>query len=172
MDSDDITQIAFMDARRLGRIRLCASPLTEPPISSLGFDPVLSMPSLKDFSVSVLKRACPIKALLLDQSFSAGVGNYVAGGLSPVPIGSSVSDRLMDDRWNFVSCPRSSWTTMQHFDRNSSSRTAFSDFGCLSHCCGGKGRWHEISWKLVVQASMGMYLLLLTTPWVLITVNI
>lgn len=98
MDSDDITQIAFMDARRLGRIRLCASPLTEPPISSLGFDPVLSMPSLKDFSVSVLKRACPIKALLLDQSFSAGVGNYVAGGLSPVPIGSSVSDRLMDDR--------------------------------------------------------------------------
>ncbi|KAH8086602.1 AtMMH-1 [Cristinia sonorae] len=75
---EDIVQLAFMDARRLGRIRLCQDPLTEPPISTLGFDPILSMPSLDDFRSSVLKRTCPIKALLLDQSFSAGVGNWVA----------------------------------------------------------------------------------------------
>jgi len=79
---DDVTgevdQLAFLDARRLGRIRLCASPLSEPPISELGFDPILSMPPLDDFSASVLKRSCPIKALLLDQTFSAGVGNWVA----------------------------------------------------------------------------------------------
>lgn len=68
-----------MDARRLGRIRMCASPLKEPPISQLGFDPILSMPPLEGFSPLVLKRSCPIKALLLDQSFSAGVGNWVAG---------------------------------------------------------------------------------------------
>ena len=67
-----------MDARRLGRIRLCNDPLREPPISELGFDPILSMPTLEDFSAKVLKRSCPIKALLLDQSFSAGVGNWVA----------------------------------------------------------------------------------------------
>ncbi|KAI0932720.1 hypothetical protein AcW1_000242 [Taiwanofungus camphoratus] len=73
-----ITELAFLDARRLGRIRLCASPLTEPPISSLGFDPILSMPGLEHFKKGVLKRSCPIKALLLDQSFSAGVGNWVA----------------------------------------------------------------------------------------------
>ncbi|KZP15254.1 AtMMH-1 [Athelia psychrophila] len=73
-----VTQLAFVDARRLGRIRLCASPMTEPPISALGFDPILSMPSLVDFVTSMKKRTCPIKALLLDQSFSAGVGNYVA----------------------------------------------------------------------------------------------
>ncbi|KAK1226969.1 hypothetical protein PQX77_010037 [Marasmius sp. AFHP31] len=36
------------------------------------------MPTLDDFSTLVLKRSCPIKALLLDQSFSAGVGNWVA----------------------------------------------------------------------------------------------
>jgi len=71
--------LAFLDARRLGRIRLRASPLTEAPISELGFDPILSMPSLEDFTSSVLKRSCPIKALLLDQTFSAGVGNWVAG---------------------------------------------------------------------------------------------
>ncbi|KAJ7226011.1 DNA glycosylase/AP lyase [Mycena pura] len=72
------TQLAFLDARRLGRIRLCQTPLTEPPISDLGFDPILSMPSIEEFELLVLKRSCPIKALLLDQSFSAGVGNWVA----------------------------------------------------------------------------------------------
>ncbi|THH17223.1 hypothetical protein EW146_g3547 [Bondarzewia mesenterica] len=76
--STTVTEIAFLDARRLGRIRLVKSPLNEPPISSLGFDPILSMPSLDDFKQLVSKRSCPIKALLLDQSFSAGVGNWVA----------------------------------------------------------------------------------------------
>ncbi|KAI9460155.1 hypothetical protein BJY52DRAFT_1263338 [Lactarius psammicola] len=74
----EVTEVAFLDARRLGRIRLCKSPLAEPPISNMGFDPILSMPDFGDFSRGVLKRACPIKALLLDQSFSAGVGNWVA----------------------------------------------------------------------------------------------
>ncbi len=37
------------------------------------------MPKLEQFKALVLKRSCPIKALLLDQSFSAGVGNWVAG---------------------------------------------------------------------------------------------
>jgi len=74
----EAVQIAFLDARRLGRVRLCQTPLTEPPISNMGFDPIISMPSLEDFRRVVLKRTCPIKALLLDQSFSAGVGNWVA----------------------------------------------------------------------------------------------
>ncbi|KAL7285833.1 hypothetical protein ACG7TL_000942 [Trametes sanguinea] len=78
-DSDEEeTQVAFLDARRLGRVRLCKTPLTEPPISALGFDPILSMPDPDDFKKAVRKRSCPIKALLLDQSFSAGVGNWVA----------------------------------------------------------------------------------------------
>lgn len=72
-------ELAFLDVRRLGRIRLCAEPLNEPPISKLGFDPILSMPTLEDFTPQVLKRKAPIKAVLLDQSFSAGVGNWVAG---------------------------------------------------------------------------------------------
>lgn len=74
-----LTEIAFVDARRLGRIRLCQSPMDEPPICDLGFDPILSMPSLEDFSALLLKRTCPVKALLLDQSFSAGIGNWLAG---------------------------------------------------------------------------------------------
>lgn len=78
-DAGENVEVAFLDARRLGRVRLCSSPLTEPPISTLGFDPLLSMPDLQYFSKGVLKRTCPIKALLLDQSFSAGIGNWVAG---------------------------------------------------------------------------------------------
>ncbi|KAG8965670.1 hypothetical protein FRC03_000305 [Tulasnella sp. 419] len=78
LDDSPAVQIAFRDPRRLARIRLCQDPLKEPPISELGFDPILSMPELEDFKHLVLKRGCPIKALLLDQSFSAGVGNWVA----------------------------------------------------------------------------------------------
>ncbi|CAE6516483.1 unnamed protein product [Rhizoctonia solani] len=77
-DTQPATQLAFIDARRLGRIRLAREPLKEHPISELGFDPILSMPELKEFKAMVLKRTCPVKALLLDQSFSAGVGNWVA----------------------------------------------------------------------------------------------
>ena len=55
--------------------------MEEPPISALGFDPILSMPSVEDFAEKVLARSCAIKALLLDQSFSAGVGNWIAGPL-------------------------------------------------------------------------------------------
>jgi formamidopyrimidine-DNA glycosylase len=74
------TEIAFRDARRLGRIRLCSSPHNEPPISELGFDPLLSMPTFSDFSALLQKRkGIAVKALLLDQTFSAGVGNWIAG---------------------------------------------------------------------------------------------
>lgn len=81
-DDEEAQQVAFIDPRRLGRIRLCKTPLTEPPISTLGFDPVISMPDFEYFKKGVLKRSCPVKALLLDQSFSAGVGNWVAGSSS------------------------------------------------------------------------------------------
>ncbi|TFK57594.1 AtMMH-1 [Heliocybe sulcata] len=77
-ETDTVAQLAFLDPRRLGRIRLCASPMNDPPISTLGFDPILSMPSLDEFTPMVIKRKCPIKALLLDQTFSAGIGNWVA----------------------------------------------------------------------------------------------
>jgi formamidopyrimidine-DNA glycosylase len=85
-ESGPTTQLAFLDARRLSRIRLCASPLLEPPISALGFDPILSMPSFDAFKPLVLKTARPIKALLLDQSFSAGVGNWLAGNFIPINV--------------------------------------------------------------------------------------
>lgn len=64
----------------MARLRLVhgKDPLLEDPINKLGFDPVLNLPAADVFNKMVLKRAVPVKALLLDQSFSAGVGNWVA----------------------------------------------------------------------------------------------
>jgi formamidopyrimidine-DNA glycosylase len=56
----------------LGRLRLIAGdPLLCEPISKLGFDPLQNLPDLDDFTTRIGKRAVPIKALLLDQAFSA-----------------------------------------------------------------------------------------------------
>lgn len=53
-------------------------PFLSAPLNKLGFDPIHNLPSFDTFSKLVLRRAVPIKALLLNQSFSAGVGNWVA----------------------------------------------------------------------------------------------
>src|SRR5438876_7071303 len=82
-------RLAMTNPRRLGRIRLVNDPENEPPISLLGFDPLLEMPPLKVFTALLAKRKAPIKAVLLDQTFAAGVGNWVAdevlyqAGLAP-----------------------------------------------------------------------------------------
>ncbi|KAL7750962.1 hypothetical protein RI367_003542 [Sorochytrium milnesiophthora] len=78
------TQFAFCDARRLARIRVVRLATTDDsirehkPLSELGFDPVLCMPSKDTFASMVQQRGPPIKALLLDQGFSAGIGNWIA----------------------------------------------------------------------------------------------
>jgi formamidopyrimidine-DNA glycosylase len=66
------------DARRFGRVLLANEPLLEPPISDLGFDPWLDRISPTHFTYAVRARSAPIKAILLDQSFAAGVGNWIA----------------------------------------------------------------------------------------------
>jgi formamidopyrimidine-DNA glycosylase len=70
--------LAMTDARRLGRIRLREDPRTEPPISLLGFDALHDLPSPAAFRAYLAQRAAPVKAVLLDQSFAAGVGNWIA----------------------------------------------------------------------------------------------
>lgn len=74
----DGTRLAMRNVRRLGRLRLREDPLHQPPVSRLGFDPLSEMPGEPDFREAVLRRACPIKSLLLNQSFAAGIGNWIA----------------------------------------------------------------------------------------------
>jgi len=76
--TDDGTEMAFTDSRRFGRIRLLNDPLACNPIGALGFDPLLDMMALEPFCDHLRSKGAPIKAALLDQSFVAGVGNWVA----------------------------------------------------------------------------------------------
>jgi formamidopyrimidine-DNA glycosylase len=75
---DDGTGLAMADARRLGRIRLRDDPRREPPLCALGFDALRELPSPPCFLALLRRRAAPIKALLLEQTFAAGVGNWIA----------------------------------------------------------------------------------------------
>ena len=75
---DDGGELALVDGRRLGRIRLRRDPATESPITALGFDALRGVPGAARFRALARSRGLPVKALLLDQSFAAGVGNWIA----------------------------------------------------------------------------------------------
>jgi formamidopyrimidine-DNA glycosylase len=75
---DDGGRLALADARRLGRVRLRHDPPREPPLAGLGFDALRELPPPARFHALLRERTAPLKALLLDQSFAAGVGNWIA----------------------------------------------------------------------------------------------
>ncbi len=60
------------------QVRFLEQPESVPPISLLGWDPILDMPTLPVFAEQLAARRRAVKAALLDQSFSAGIGNWVA----------------------------------------------------------------------------------------------
>ena len=71
-------RLCFSDPRRFGRVRLQADPLNEPPVSELGFDVLEGLPAAVTLAELLRRRRAPIKAVLLDQSLFAGVGNWIA----------------------------------------------------------------------------------------------
>jgi formamidopyrimidine-DNA glycosylase len=75
---DDGGELVYADGRRLGRVRLRHDPRGEPPISLIGFDAYREIPSLAQFCDLLRGRGAPLKAVLLDQGFAAGVGNWIA----------------------------------------------------------------------------------------------
>ncbi len=76
--ADDGGELVMTNSRRLGRIRLRKDPRNEPPLSDLGFDPLLGMPTPTEFRRLIAGRKGNLKGLLLDQRFAAGVGNWIA----------------------------------------------------------------------------------------------
>lgn len=95
---EDGGELAMTNARRLGRIRLQDDPEHELPISKLGFDPLYEMPTRADFCQRIRRRKGVLKAVLLDQGFAAGVGNWIAdevlyqAGIDPQRRGTSLDD--------------------------------------------------------------------------------
>ncbi len=76
-------EVAFVDPRRLGRIRLldCAadSIRRNTPLKENGPDPVIDKDVLtEEWLVQKMRsKKVPVKALLLDQANISGVGNWV-----------------------------------------------------------------------------------------------
>lgn len=84
MKGDPACEVAFVDARRLGRIRLVDVPAEEmrkrSPLKDNGPDPVIDKDILTRewLRKKVRSKKVPVKALLLDQANISGVGNWVA----------------------------------------------------------------------------------------------
>src|SRR5262249_29555553 len=95
---DDGRGLVLPGAGGLGRIRLRRVPAHQPPISLLGFDAHRALPVPSRFRELVRHRGAPLKPLLLDQGFAAGVGNWIAdevlyqARLDPRRPASSLSD--------------------------------------------------------------------------------
>jgi len=77
-DNEKIKSFAFCDTRRLGRIWLSKNIMKEEPLSTHGFDVMNELPPFNEFLDSIRLKTCGIKSLLMDQSFSAGIGNWIA----------------------------------------------------------------------------------------------
>ncbi len=97
--TSDGLRLALTDPRRLGRIRLSADPLADPAIARLGFDPLLETRTPAEFHAEIVRRNTPIKAVLLDQRFAAGVGNWIAdevlyqAGIAPMALASALAPK-------------------------------------------------------------------------------
>jgi formamidopyrimidine-DNA glycosylase len=88
-DEDD-REVAFVDARRLARIRLVECEAEQmrktSPLKENGPDPVIDKDILtREWLQKKLRsKKVPVKALLLDQANISGVGNWVGYDICPI----------------------------------------------------------------------------------------
>ncbi|KAI3455291.1 hypothetical protein Pfo_011954 [Paulownia fortunei] len=74
----DGLEFSFTDKRRFAKVRLLDNPVSVPPISELGPDALTEPMTVDEFYNSLSKKKIGIKALLLDQSYISGIGNWMA----------------------------------------------------------------------------------------------
>ncbi|XP_015693859.1 formamidopyrimidine-DNA glycosylase-like [Oryza brachyantha] len=97
VELDDGLEFSFTDKRRFARVRLFEDPEIVPPISELGSDALFEPMCVDTFADSLSGKKIGIKALLLDQSFISGIGNWIADEVlyqsrtHPLQIASSLS---------------------------------------------------------------------------------
>ncbi|KAI3407440.1 FPG_CAT domain-containing protein [Psidium guajava] len=78
MELENGLELSFTDKRRFARVRLLNDPTSVPPLSELGPDALLEPMTIDEFTESLTKKKIAVKTLLLDQSFIAGIGNWIA----------------------------------------------------------------------------------------------
>ncbi|XP_026660237.2 formamidopyrimidine-DNA glycosylase isoform X2 [Phoenix dactylifera] len=97
IELDDGLELSFTDKRRFAKVRLLEDPESVPPISELGPDALNELMQVNEFVDSLSKKKIAIKALLLDQSYISGIGNWIAdevlyqARIHPLQIASSLS---------------------------------------------------------------------------------
>eukprot|EP00238_Polyblepharides_amylifera_P012295 CAMPEP_0196574770 /NCGR_PEP_ID=MMETSP1081-20130531/4406_1 /TAXON_ID=36882 /ORGANISM="Pyramimonas amylifera, Strain CCMP720" /LENGTH=381 /DNA_ID=CAMNT_0041892879 /DNA_START=56 /DNA_END=1201 /DNA_ORIENTATION=+ len=108
LEFDNGKQVAFTDPRRFARIRLRDDPLQSSPILELGPDPMHAMPLLEDFDSRIQRRQATVKSVLLDQSFIAGIGNWIAdevlyqAAVHPSTVASNLTSAQVEEIWKKI----------------------------------------------------------------------
>lgn len=99
---DDGHQLAFTDPRKFGRLALLAPDELAAALEALGPEPLDEAFTAAALGARLAGRRRPIKALLLDQSVVAGLGNIYAdealfrAGIHPLRSGASLSTQELE----------------------------------------------------------------------------
>jgi formamidopyrimidine-DNA glycosylase len=154
--------IAFTDARRLGRIWLGGDPADEKRIQRLGRDAYDDLPSPKELAALFARRKIPIKALLLDQTSLAGLGNWLAdevlyhARIAPHRIASSLDAREVS------ALRRAIRTVVGHAVKVSADHRRFPRTWLFEHRWGGSRGSRQINGHAIRRDEIGGR----TTAWV------
>ena len=76
VEFDNGIEIAYVDPRRFGKIRLVED--VDEVVGNLGPDPKSSLPDEEAFGGLFARRSAAIKTVLMDQKIIAGIGNWMA----------------------------------------------------------------------------------------------
>jgi formamidopyrimidine-DNA glycosylase len=162
IEAEDGTRIALTDGRRLARLWLGDDPNLDPRIMKLGFDCLDEVPSAKVLQELLAKRKAPMKAILLDQSVFAGVGNYLAdeilyhSKIAPKRLGNSLTQKEV------AALQKSLKSVIQKAVAVDADYEQFPESWLFHHRWGGGRGEERIGKHLIVRETVGGR----TTAWV------
>ncbi len=154
--------IVFTDPRRLGRLWLGDTPESEPRIARLGVDTFDELPTPSALAALFAKRHRAIKAVLLDQSVLAGIGNWVAdevlyqARIAPAREAAGLSTSEVS------SLRRAIRRVLDHAVRVSADADRYPDSWLFAHRWGGARGSQRIGGHAIVRETIGGR----TTAWV------
>lgn len=154
--------IAFTDPRRLGRIWLGESPATDPRVAKLGPDALDALPTPRELLELFGRRHIPIKAVLLDQSTLAGLGNWLVdevlyqARIAPKRIAASL------DASEVATLRRVILSVLRHAVKVEADHRRFPKSWLFEHRWGGTRGSTEIGGHRIVREEVGGR----TTAWV------
>jgi formamidopyrimidine-DNA glycosylase len=154
--------VAFTDSRRFARLWLGESPETDKQVRRLGPDAYEELPAFDDLVARLARRKAPIKAVLLDQTAFAGIGNWIAdevlyqAGIAPKRLAASLTpDEVAALRGSIE-------RILDHAVRVDADYTHFPDDWLFHHRWGGGKGDEHVGGQEIVRETVGGR----TTAWV------